>query len=150
MMKKTGIAAVKAQEILDSRGNPTVKAQVVLEDGSVGVAAAPSGASTGKYEACELRDKEKRYGGKGVLRAVRNVNEEIAKALIGMRRNGYAFICGIIFHSLYSASDSEYPIKDCSVCVMIEGIHLRAPEASVLLYTVPMLPHGSRSVAHGI
>ena len=84
MMGKTGIAAVKAQEILDSRGNPTVKAQVVLEDGSVGVAAAPSGASTGKYEACELRDKEKRYGGKGVLRAVRNVNEEIAKALIGM------------------------------------------------------------------
>ncbi|MBP3437501.1 MAG: phosphopyruvate hydratase [Clostridia bacterium] len=82
-MQKPIIESVWAEEILDSRGNPTVQAEVLLSDGSHGIAAAPSGASTGKYEAYELRDKEGRYGGKGVLRAVRNVNEEIAKALIG-------------------------------------------------------------------
>ena len=83
-MQNKAIRSVSAYEILDSRGNPTVAAEVILADGSCGVAAAPSGASTGKYEAYELRDKEARYGGKGVLRAVRNVNEEIAKALLGM------------------------------------------------------------------
>ncbi len=83
-MEQSKIVSVSAYEILDSRGNPTVEAEVILADGSKGVAASPSGASTGKYEAYELRDKEARYGGKGVLRAVRNVNEEIAKALCGM------------------------------------------------------------------
>jgi len=81
----TTISAVKAREILDSRGNPTVEVDVVLEGGVVGRASVPSGASTGKYEALELRDGEKeRYGGKGVLKAVRNVNEEIAPKLVGM------------------------------------------------------------------
>ena len=76
------IQKVYASEILDSRGNPTVSATVQLSDGSVGTAAAPSGASTGKFEAVELRDgDERRYGGKGVLKAVRNVNEIIAPAL---------------------------------------------------------------------
>src|SRR4030095_13826226 len=69
----------------DSRGNPTVEAEVVLADGETGRAAVPSGASTGEHEAVELRDGDKkRYGGKGVLRAVRNVNEIIAPALEGM------------------------------------------------------------------
>ncbi|MBR6807051.1 MAG: phosphopyruvate hydratase [Clostridia bacterium] len=78
------IAQVKAREILDSRGNPTLEATVVLEDGSFGVAASPSGASTGKYEAHELRDiDESRYGGKGVLKAVENVNGKIARSLVG-------------------------------------------------------------------
>ncbi len=77
------IVALKALEILDSRGNPTVMVKCFLEDGSVGVARVPSGASTGKNEAVELRDGDKRYGGKGVLNAVRNVEDEIAKALIG-------------------------------------------------------------------
>ncbi|MGE3075863.1 MAG: phosphopyruvate hydratase [Dehalococcoidia bacterium] len=77
------IEAIEAREILDSRGNPTVHATVVLEDGAVGTAAVPSGASTGAHEAVELRDGGKRYGGKGVLKAVRNVNTEIAKALSG-------------------------------------------------------------------
>jgi len=77
------IVALKALEILDSRGNPTVMVKCTLEDGSVGVARVPSGASTGKNEAVELRDGDKRYGGKGVLNAVRNVEDEIAKALIG-------------------------------------------------------------------
>lgn len=79
------IAYVSGREILDSRGNPTVEAEVVLEDGAVGRAAVPSGASTGIYEACELRDGDKsRYLGKGVLKAVESVNGEIADALRGM------------------------------------------------------------------
>ena len=77
------IESVEAREILDSRGNPTVQATVVLSDGAMGVAAVPSGASTGAHEAVELRDGGKRYGGKGVSKAVRNVNTEIAKALDG-------------------------------------------------------------------
>ncbi|MFO7783741.1 MAG: phosphopyruvate hydratase [Thermodesulfobacteriota bacterium] len=79
------IEIVTAREILDSRGNPTVEVEVGLEDGSFGRAAVPSGASTGKYEAVELRDKaKKRFGGKGVERAVQNVNRVIAPALTGM------------------------------------------------------------------
>jgi enolase len=78
------IERVLAREILDSRGNPTVEAEVVLGDGEVGRAAVPSGASTGENEAVELRDGDKkRYGGKGVLKAVRNVNDVIAPALEG-------------------------------------------------------------------
>lgn len=84
MPLKTAIKKVSAREILDSRGNPTVEAKVVLSDGSVGVAAVPSGASTGIHEALELRDGGKRYGGKGVLKAVINVNQKIAKELMGM------------------------------------------------------------------
>src|ERR1044072_3811490 len=80
------IEHVLAREIFDSRGNPTVEAEVVLEDGEIGRAAVPSGASTGEHEAVELRDgDEKRYGGKGVLKAVRNVNETIARELKGMK-----------------------------------------------------------------
>ena len=79
------IELVRAREILDSRGNPTVEVLVVLEDGAVGRAAVPSGASTGAHEAVELRDGDKgRFGGKGVLKAVRNVSEVIAEALTGM------------------------------------------------------------------
>ena len=79
------IVDVLGREILDSRGNPTVEVEVYLEDGTVGRAAVPSGASTGIYEACELRDGDKsRYLGKGVLKAVENVNTEIAECLIGM------------------------------------------------------------------
>ena len=79
------IEIVMAREILDSRGNPTVEVEVGLSDGAFGRAAVPSGASTGKFEAVELRDKsKKRYLGKGVEKAVRNVNSVIAPALIGM------------------------------------------------------------------
>lgn len=81
---KTSIKDVRAREILDSRGNPTVEVDVILEDGSFGRAAVPSGASTGEHEAVELRDGDKaRYGGKGVLKAVGNVNGEIKKAIKG-------------------------------------------------------------------
>ena len=78
------IQDVYAREILDSRGNPTIEVEVLAGEDTVGRAAVPSGASTGKFEALELRDKEARYGGKGVLRAVEHVNDEIAKTVIGM------------------------------------------------------------------
>ncbi|MFY9286887.1 MAG: phosphopyruvate hydratase [Alphaproteobacteria bacterium] len=79
------IASLRSREILDSRGNPTVEVDVLLENGSFGRAAVPSGASTGAHEAVELRDGDTtRYGGKGVLRAVEAVNEEISDAIIGM------------------------------------------------------------------
>ena len=77
------IANVKAREVLDSRGNPTIEADVILEDGTLGRAIVPSGASTGAHEAHELRDGDKRYGGKGVLKAVANAEGEIAKAVVG-------------------------------------------------------------------
>ena len=81
----TTIDSVSAQEILDSRGNPTVEVEIVLADGSWGRAAVPSGASTGIHEALELRDGDKsRYLGKGTLKAVGHVNEEIAEELVGM------------------------------------------------------------------
>src|SRR5216117_498600 len=79
----SGIKEVRAREILDSRGNPTVEADVVLESGAKGRAAVPSGASTGAHEALELRDKGAEWGGKGVARAVANVNGEIAAAVRG-------------------------------------------------------------------
>jgi enolase len=79
------IEIITGREILDSRGNPTVEVEVGLSDGAFGRAAVPSGASTGEYEAVELRDKtKKRYGGKGVEKAVKNVNHVIAPALMGM------------------------------------------------------------------
>lgn len=78
------IQKIEGMEILDSRGNPTVRAKVMLENGAAGVASVPSGASTGVHEAHELRDGEKRYGGKGVRRAVENINGEICGALRGM------------------------------------------------------------------
>src|SRR6201989_82090 len=78
------IEAVGAREILDSRGNPTVEVEVALDDGTLARAAVPSGASTGAFEANELRDGDaKRYNGKGVEKAVDNVNERIAEALQG-------------------------------------------------------------------
>ena len=79
------INQIKAREILDSRGNPTLEVDVTLENGTVGRAAVPSGASTGAHEAVELRDNDKaRFKGKGVLKAVENVNKDLAKALIGL------------------------------------------------------------------
>src|SRR5512136_576104 len=81
----TTIKFVRAREILDSRGNPTVETEVELFDGTLGIAAVPSGASTGKYEAVELRDNDKsRYNGLGVLNAVGNVNQHISQILIGL------------------------------------------------------------------
>ena len=90
----SSIAAVHARQILDSRGNPTVEVDVILEDGPIGRAAVPSGASTGKHEACELRDSDQKnyYVGKGVQQAVANVNDDIAPRLIDLNVFDQAFI----------------------------------------------------------
>src|SRR4051812_10226048 len=77
------IADIRAREILDSRGNPTVEVDVVLDSGALGRAAVPSGASTGVHEAVELRDGDAAFAGKGVARAVANVNGEIAERIVG-------------------------------------------------------------------
>lgn len=82
-MKRVKIEAIKAREILDSRGNPTVQVDCILDDGTIGRAMVPSGASTGTREALELRDGEKRYGGKGVKKAVENVNKIIGPQIVG-------------------------------------------------------------------
>src|SRR3982751_5557989 len=84
-MAITSISKITAREILDSRGNPTLQVDVRLQEGAFGRAAVPSGASTGEHEAWELRDGDKkRYGGKGVSRAVANVNETIANRIRGL------------------------------------------------------------------
>src|SRR5208337_4200869 len=81
----THIEEISAMEILDSRGNPTVEVTVVLANGAAGRAAVPSGASTGSFEAVELRDRDpNRYQGKGVLVAINHIHELIAKAIVGM------------------------------------------------------------------
>jgi enolase len=91
------IESIHGREILDSRGNPTVEVEVVLADGSMGRAAVPSGASTGAYEAIELRDKQAgRYRGQGVLQAVRNIHETIAPRLLGMDAIEQAAIDGLL------------------------------------------------------
>ena len=90
------IDTIIAREVLDSRGNPTVEAEVTTESGYLGRAIVPSGASTGSHEALELRDGEQRYGGKGVLKAVKNVNEVIAPALLGMNVDDQ----GLIDHTM--------------------------------------------------
>src|SRR5213595_3820904 len=92
-MSETTIAAIHAREILDSRGNPTVEVEVRLKNGALGRAAVPSGASTGEHEAWELRDGDKkRYGGKGVTKAVANVNDKIAAAIKGIEARDQAKI----------------------------------------------------------
>ena len=89
----SAIVDIFAREILDSRGNPTVECDVLLESGVMGRAAVPSGASTGQKEALELRDGDKsRYLGKGVLQAVEHVNNEIAQALIGLDASEQSYI----------------------------------------------------------
>ena len=91
------IMQVIGREIIDSRGNPTVEAEVTLADGSIGRAAAPSGASTGEFEALELRDGDKsKFGGKGVSKAVANINEKIAPAIAGMDASDIYAVDGVM------------------------------------------------------
>lgn len=90
------ILDVHAREIIDSRGNPTIEVDVVLETGAYGRAAVPSGASTGQREALELRDKDKRYAGKGVRKAVKNVNDKIAQHLTGIEADEQVYIDNIM------------------------------------------------------
>jgi enolase len=129
----TFIAYIDAREILDSRGNPTVEVDVVLEDGSVGRAAVPSGASTGAHEAVELRDGDRaRFGGKGVLRAVANVVETIAPALEGADASDQAGIDAVLL-----ALDGT-PNKAHLGANAILGVSLACAHAASAAYDLPL------------
>ena len=100
-MNNLELRKVIGREILDSRGNPTVEAEVTLADGTVGKGAAPSGASTGEFEALELRDNDKdRYLGKGVSKAVENINSVIADTICGMDASDIQLPCEVLLNSL--------------------------------------------------
>jgi len=130
---KTGIKDVKARQILDSRGNPTVEVDIVLEDGSFGRAAVPSGASTGEHEAVELRDGDKsKYGGKGVLKAVANVNGEIKKAI----KSKNALMQGELDQLLINLDGT--PNKGRLGANAILGVSLAAAKASAVSKKMPL------------
>ena len=129
----SGIASVKAREILDSRGNPTVEVDVRLEDGAFGRAGVPSGASTGSREALELRDGDgKRYGGKGVSRAVANVNDVIAPAVRGAEASDQEALDG----KLLAVDGTEN--KDRLGANAILGVSMAAARAAAASLRTPL------------
>ena len=101
------IIHVFGREVMDSRGNPTVEAEVFLDDGAHGIAAVPSGASTGEHEAHELRDGDERYGGKGVRKAVENINEAIADALAGISADDQRLVDKAMICLLYTSDAAD-------------------------------------------
>jgi enolase len=128
------ISSVRGREILDSRGNPTVEVMVELTDGTTGEAAVPSGASTGKYEALELRDgDESRYNGKGVLKAVRNVNQEIAAAIVGMSTTDQEAIDNKLIE-LDGTPDKSHLGANAILGVSLAVAHTAANQLHVPLY----------------
>ena len=128
------IVDIKAREILDSRGNPTLEADVTLESGVVGSAMVPSGASTGEREAIELRDGDKaRYLGKGVLNAVNNVNTEIKAAIVGMDVNDQAAIDNAMI-ALDGTDNKARLGANAILSVSLAAAHAAAKEAGVPLY----------------
>jgi enolase len=128
------IKSIKASEILDSRGNPTIAATVVLDSGTIGSAAVPSGASTGKYEAIELRDGDKtRYNGLGVLKAVNNVNKDIAAALTGIEAGGQEAIDNIMI-KLDGTADKSHLGANAILGASLAIAHAAANDAKKPLY----------------
>lgn len=122
---------IKAREILDSRGNPTVETKVVLEDGSTAIASVPSGASLGKYEAVELRDNDSsRYGGMGVLKAVVNVNEVIAPKLVGLDSGNQAKIDQILIE--LDGTENKSKLGANAILSVSQGICKAAAKAAKL------------------
>lgn len=137
------IENIRAREILDSRGNPTIGVEVKLNDGTVGQAAVPSGASTGSHEALELRDGDKsRYGGKGVLKAVTNVNERIAPALMGMTATEQEEIDRTML-----VLDST-PAKSNLGANAILGVSLAVAHAAATSQKMPLYQHLGGDDAH--
>lgn len=127
------IEHIKAREILDSRGNPTLEVEVKLLDGTIGRAAVPSGASTGKYEAVELRDGDNsRFNGRGVLRAVANVNQYIAAAIIGMPATDQKAIDHTLIELDGTANKSHLGAN------AILGVSLAAAHAAANLHSIPL------------
>ena len=130
------IEHVKAREILDSRGNPTVEVEVTLSEGTVGRAAVPSGASTGTHEALELRDGDKkRFGGRGVLKAVENVNQHIAPAIRGMPPMEQALIDNTMIKLDGTANKSHLGAN------AILGVSLAAAHAAANFLGIPLYRH---------
>jgi len=126
------IEAVHARQILDSRGNPTIEAEVTLTEGQVGRAAVPSGASTGVFEAVELRDGGDRWLGKGVGNAVSNVNGEIAKALTGLDVTDQAHLDQVMIDLDGTANKGRLGAN------AILGVSLAAARAAALLEDRPL------------
>ncbi|MFN4916514.1 MAG: phosphopyruvate hydratase [Ignavibacteria bacterium] len=127
------IADIHAREILDSRGYPTLEVDVILEDGSFGSAAVPSGASTGEHEACELRDgDEARYGGKGTQKAVDNVNTEIAEALEDMEADDQYEIDELLIDLDGTANKSKLGAN------AILGVSIAVAKAAAASYGMPL------------
>jgi len=127
------IDKVKAREILDSRGNPTLEVNVELSDGTTGRAAVPSGASTGKYEAVELRDGGTRFSGLGVLKAVDNVNRDIARAITGMSANDQPALDRKLIE-LDGTPDKSRLGANAILGVSLAVAHAAANEAHISLY----------------
>ncbi|MBI5409450.1 MAG: phosphopyruvate hydratase [Nitrospirae bacterium] len=126
------ILDVRAREILDSRGNPTVEVDAFLESGAFGRAAVPSGASTGQREALELRDKEKRYLGKGVQKAVNNVNDKIAPELIGIEGSDQVYIDNLMISLDGTKNKSKLGAN------AILGVSLAVAKASAMEADLPL------------
>jgi enolase len=131
--KFSAIESIKAQEILDSRGRPTIEAEVQLVGGAIGLAQVPSGASTGSFEAHELRDGEKsRYGGKGVLKAVRNVTEKILPELVGLDALNQEAIDRVMIHRDGSPNKSNLGAN------AILGVSLATAKAAAASVGLPL------------
>ena len=142
-MTKPKITGCTAREILDSRGNPTVEATVFLSDDTVGVASVPSGASTGIYEACELRDAEKkRYGGKGVRNAIGNVNNTISPALSG----AYASEQGEVDRVLRELDGTEDKSRLGANAIL--AVSLATARAAANWYKLPLYRYLGGAAAH--
>jgi len=137
------IDSIKAREILDSRGNPTLEVEVKLLDGIIGQAAVPSGASTGKYEAVELRDGDNsRFNGRGVLKAVANVNEDIAPVIIGMLATDQAAIDHKLIELDGTANKSRLGAN------AILGVSLAVARAAANLLDMPLYRYLGGAVSH--
>ena len=126
------IIDIFAREIIDSRGNPTVEVDVLLETGAYGRAAVPSGASTGQREALELRDKDKRYAGKGVRKAVKNVNEKIAPKLIDVEASDQVYIVNLMIKLDGTKNKSKLGAN------AILGVSLAVAKASAMEAELPL------------
>jgi len=128
------ITSVKAREILDSRGNPTVEVEMCTEDGKF-IASVPSGASTGAYEACELRDGGSRYLGKGVLQAVANVNDKLGPAVLGMDPADQRAVDDAMLELDGTKNKSNFGAN------AILGISLAASKAGAAANGIPLYAH---------
>ena len=131
-MGKVQFARVSAREILDSRGNPTVEVDVILENGIVGRASVPSGASTGEREALEMRDNDNRFMGKGVLKAVANVNGPLRNLVIGLDAENQKELD----YAMIKADGTETKSKYGANAIL--GISMAAMKASAINKGIPL------------